>query len=450
MIFIDVLQKSNRNPTIAGEQSLTDLQSIGKKAMIKRSEKRSSRRRLAPLATALTIALTACGPLIAQQAYPCITEEEFPGEVKLIASDGQSYDVFGDGVAVGNGVAMVGAPSGTGSDPGAVYVYERRSGHWPEVQILEPSDGIPGDRFGQSIAITGDLAIIGAIHALNTGPGAAYVFRKTASGWIEEQKLTASDAASADSFGRTVAIAPDMALVGASFHDHNGSNSGAVFIYHYIQGSWIETQEILAPDGAVDDHFGGFLSRSDDRLVVGASGDDNYMGSVYVFEYDGRFWTFTQKLTAPDGVSGDGFGVSVAMSGDKVLVGASQTLSGGTGVAYAFEWNGIAWTWKQKLTSSDAVTGDKFGVCLAMRDDVAVIGAPFDDDSGNGSGAAYFFLFDGAVWHEREKLLASDGAAGHYFGTPLSLSGRAALIGAPLGNGKEPSSGAAYIFDHTE
>jgi hypothetical protein len=403
-------------------------------------------RRLARLLAVPLIVLTSSGLVGAQQAVDKMDAGIFPQQVKLTASDGAKYDVFGDGIAIRGNVAMVGAPAGSGAFPGAVYVYERQAGLWLETQKLEPSDGIDGDRFGQAIAIHGDLAIVGAIHVLNTGPGAAYVYRYDGSAWSEEQKLLAADAAPADRFGTTVSITPEMAIIGASFHDHMGGNSGSVFVFEIDQGTWIETQEVMAPDGAPDDHFGNSICRKNDVLLIGASGDDNHTGAAYYFEFDGSQWQFKQKLTAPDGVVGDGFGVNVTMAEGMALIGASQVLSGGTGVAYVFLKDGAQWQFGQKLVSSDAAYGDKFGLMISMQKKIAVIGAPMKDGLGTDSGAAYLFEFNGSSWVETRQLLATDGSASQYFGSTVAVSRNRAIIGAPLGDGNEVWTGAAYLF----
>jgi len=366
-------------------------------------------------------------------------------QIKLEASDGEVNDVFGDGAAIQGNVAMVGAPSGDMTKPGSVYVFGRQEGQLVEKQKLDPSDGIPGDRFGQSIAIRGDLAVIGSMFATYDNRGAAYIFREDGTEWVEEQKLTASDAAPADNLGRTVTFGEDMAIAGAPFHDHSDENSGSVYVYRFSGGEWIEVQEILAPDGAADDHFGSSLAWGERGLFIGASGDDNYTGSAYFYRFNGMEWVYTQKLIAPDGVAGDGFGVSVTVDDDMALIGSTQVLSSGTGNVNVFQWNGEQWIWRQKLISSDAELGDKFGLALDAQDGIAVIGAPFEGENGSWAGAVYVFRFNGLEWIERLKILAADGSTLDNFGTTVGVSGRVALVGAPLAEGAASFSGVAFI-----
>jgi lysophospholipase L1-like esterase len=317
---------------------------------------------------------------------------------------------------------------------------------------LLASDGVADDRFGTLVALSGVTAVVGAQMSGNpTIPGSAYVFRYDGSGWFEQAKLTASDAAADDRFGYVVAVSGDTAVVGAFRDDDNGTDSGSAYVFRYDGSSWIEEQKLLASDGNIGDSFGSWVAISGDTIVVGAYlGYDggNRPGSAYVFRYDGSSWVEESKLAASDGEADDWFGVSVAVSGDTAVVGASGGDDNGTdsGSAYVFHYDGSSWIEQPKLTASDGAALDGFGLRVAVSGDTAVVGASGDDDNGENSGSAYVFRYDGSSWIEQPKLTASDGAALDGFGTGVAVSGDTAVVGAFFDDDNGTNSGSAYVF----
>lgn len=156
----------------------------------------------------------------------------------------------------------------------------------------------------------------------------------------------------------------------------------------------------------------------------------------------------TQELLASDGASGDSFGFSVSLSGSVAVVGARFDDDGGSnaGAAYVYRYDGSSWVEEQKLTASDGVDGDNFGIAVAVSGDAAVVGAFGDDDTGANSGSAYRYHYDGSSWVEEDKLLASDGGSGDAFGRSTSISGDVSLVGAPGHADNGAGSGAAYVY----
>jgi hypothetical protein len=195
----------------------------------------------------------------------------------------------------------------------------------------------------------------------------------------------------------------------------------------------------VAADGVVGDRFGCSVALSGDFAFVGARDDDAGKGSVYLYIRSGNIWQYLFKLTAPDGVAGDGFGESVALSGDHAFVGAPADDSG-KGAVYWFKRTGNFFSYQAKFTASDGVSGDNFGISVAIAGNYALVGAYADDLKGS----AYWFNYSGTTWVYQSKLLAPDGASGDWFGVNVSLSatGDYALIGAP----KDAPNGSAYVF----
>ena len=282
-----------------------------------------------------------------------------------------------------------------------------------EIRKLLASDAQSGDIFGRSVAVSGDTAIVGADleDAGGSGAGAAYIFQRDQGGagnWGEVKKLTASDAQADDQFGQSVAVSGDTAVVGASLEDAGGSNAGATYVFQRDQGgagNWGEVKKLLASDAQGGDFFGISVAVSGDTLVVGADGGaagGTLGGAAYVFQRDqggADNWGEVKKLLASDAQGGDRFGSSVAVSGDTAIVGAVFENAGGVqaGAAYVFQRNqGGAGNWGEvkKLTASDAELGDRFGESVAVSGGTTVVGARFEDAGGGAAGAAYVFEAD--------------------------------------------------------
>ena len=164
-----------------------------------------------------------------------------------------------------------------------------------------------------------------------------------------------------------------------------------------VAQSWTQVTKRIASDGDVQDWFGWSVSLDGDRAIVGAPADFAnglfYSGAAYAFAWDGGAWTEVAKLTASDGTYNDYFGWSVSLDGDRALVGAyldNEGSAADVGSAYVYEWDGSAWV-ETKLTASDGETGDEFGYSVSLAGDRALVGAWRDDDNGQDSGSAYFF-----------------------------------------------------------
>ncbi|MBX3290498.1 MAG: VCBS repeat-containing protein [Acidobacteria bacterium] len=376
----------------------------------------------------------------------------------LTPLDGAAGHQFGQSVAISGDTVIIGAifSDGNATTSGAAYVFTRSGGVWTQQQKLAASDGLGGDQFGASVAISGDTVIVGATFGDGnvTDSGAAYIFTRSGGVWTEQQKLTASDGAGADWFGTTVSINNDTAITGAPFDDDAGNNSGSAYVFTRTGTNWTEQQKLTAPDGGVNAQFGRSVSVSGDTAIAGSPGDNSARGSAYVFTRTGTNWTQQQKLTALDGEGGDIFGWSVAISGDTAIVGArlDNTPTSRAGSAYVFLRTGTNWTEQQKLTASDGEGGDELGVSVSISGDTAIAGAYFDDSllGSQDAGSAYVFTRSGTNWTEQQKLSADDSAEHDYFGNSVSVSGDTAIIGAARhDNVNGINAGSAYVFIKT-
>ncbi len=381
--------------------------------------------------------------------------------VELLPIGAAAYDYFGSSISLSGNRALVGAPNADdiGPDSGSAHLFERQpSGTWIPMAKLRPSDGAAYDYFGL-VSLSGDRALIGAVQDDDRGidSGSAYVFERGSSGvWIQAAKLLAIDGAAFDYLGYPTSLSGDRALVGAIGDDDLGPDTGAAYVFErQSNGVWIQAAKLLASDGGGYDYFASSVSLVGDRALVGAIGDDDLgpdTGAAYVFERQSNgMWTQTAKLLASDGGGLDNFGLSVSLSGDQALVGApyDDDLGPDTGAAYVFErQSGGSWIETKKLLASDGGGLDNFGLSVSLSGSQALVGSPLDDDSGIDAGAVYLFEQPpGGAWVEIAKLLATgEGAPSDWLGYSVSLSGNQALAGAVFDDDTGLDAGAAYVF----
>jgi hypothetical protein len=401
--------------------------------------------------------------------YP-LKVDPFIQKAKLTATDGAADDVLGYSVAVSGDTVVAGAYGakvGSNSEQGAVYVFTKPAGGWAnETQAakLTASDGVANDHLGFSVAVSGDTVVAGR-DTNNNAQGEVYVFTKPAGGWANETetaKLTASDGASnGDRFGFSVAVSGDTVVAGAfSFNNIRGS----VYLFTKPAGGWAnetETAKLAASDGAAFDELGQSVALSADGGTVIASASNatigtfqTNQGAVYVFTKPAGGWaneTEAAKLTASDGASNDNLGQSVAVSsaGDTVVAGTWHA-SSFQGAAYVFIEPATGWaneTQAAKLTPSDGTSNDQLGRSVAVSGDTIFAGAV---GANSYQGAVYVFTKPASGWAdetEAAKLTASDGAASDSLGQSVAVSGETVVTGAPGAKiGSNAFQGAAYVF----
>ena len=392
---------------------------------------------------------------------------------KLSANDAAAFDYSGLSVAISGDTAIVGAEGNddNGTRSGSAYIYTRQpDGGWIQTEKLIASDAAEGDRFGHSVAINGDYAIVGAYqndYGDDTDSGSAYIFNKLNDGsWTQQKKLSASDGATGDNFGYSVGIDGNYAIVGAPYDDDNGIDSGSAYIFtlntsekvignwFYISTSLEESSKLTASNAAVGDSFGLSVGISGDHAIVGAyANDDNGTdsGSAYIYTRKiNGIWMQNNILTASDATAGDYFGVSTAIDGNYAIIGAMGDSNSGSfsGSAYIYRQQ-IDGSWIQNsiITAHDAAEGDYFGSSVSISDDYAVVGAWGNDDNGTTSGAAYVYTrqIDNS-WTQSSKLIANDARTYDYFGVSVSVSDDHTIVGAYLTDESGTDSGSAYSF----
>jgi hypothetical protein len=446
---------------------------------------------------------TRSGTTWSQQAY-------------LKASNTGAGDNFGNSVAVSGDTVVVGAsqedssttgvnstPNESASGSGAAYVFTRSGTTWSQQAYLKASNTGAGDWFGWSVAVSGGTVVVGAYQedssttGVNSTPnnsaassGAAYIFIRSGTTWSQQAYLKASDTLSAVEFGTSVAVSGNTVVVGAP--------GWATYVFTRSATTWSQ-QAYLRPSISGGGEFGFSVAVSGDTMVVGDPREDSsttgvnstpnvnarFSGAAYVFIRSGTTWSQQAYLKASNTGVEDFFGLSVAVSGTTVVVGARHEDSSTTGVnstpnesasssgaAYVFTRSVTTWSQQAYLKASNtpSKTGvdDYFGYSVAVSGDTVVVGAPREDSSTTGvnstpnesgfrSGAAYVFTRSGTTWSQQAYLKASNTGANDEFGYSVAVSGDTVVVGATgeassttgvnsLPNESASSSGAAYVF----
>jgi len=373
-------------------------------------------------------------------------------EEEVYSSAGASGDEFGKAAALCGDTALIGAAMADGastSDSGAAMFFERDGNGWSELAAFEPPDPEDGNHFGVSVAISGTVAVVGAHRDNDNGSesGSAYVYEKIGASWIYRQKLTASDGTSQDFFGEAVATNGDTIFVSCTGDDDGASGAGSVYLFEKSGDAWQESGKLVASDPAMSDSFGSAVAVSGDILIVGTPLDDSPdqdAGSVYIFDRFGGSWSQSAKLVASDAASFDRFGNSVGICGGRAIVGApyEDQVGADSGSAYIFELSRGVWTETDKIWASDGAGSDSFGAAVALWEDVAVAGAPFNDSIGS----VYCFLKQGGSWKETRKIRAWEADAGDDFGQGAALCGDTILAGSSSGDGGNAGTGTAFLY----
>ncbi|MFC1573170.1 FlgD immunoglobulin-like domain containing protein [Candidatus Eisenbacteria bacterium] len=337
--------------------------------------------------------------------------DDWNEEAKFEPPGGTDQDWFGYSVAILGDIAIVAAKydDDVALDAGAVYVfgYNAGTGDWTQAQKLFASDGTSDDLFGQSVAIDDGLLIVGASYADGNESecGAAHVFRydPVEEEWSQEAKLIATDGEYAEVFGVSVDIEDNLAVIGTPLDDNLGDGAGSAYVFRYNPGAetWTQEAKLLAGDGAADDYFGYDVALSGDAVVVGApdhAESGTQTGAAYVFRYDPGVpeWSQEAKLLAADGYEYDVFGRAVDISENLILVGADghshECLNCGAAYLYGYDSTSSDWSEITELQASTSVTDDSFGWAVGLDGKRAVVTALHADRiPGGDSGAAYAY-----------------------------------------------------------
>jgi FG-GAP repeat len=304
---------------------------------------------------------------------------------------------FGSAVALSGDRMLVGAPGDDtqGAEAGAAYVFELQAGTWQQVAKLLSPNGGPHKRFGASVDIDGDTAVVASTgFSMPSGySDVAHVFRRSNLAWVYDGELTPSDPAPDQLFGFSVSASDNTVAVGALYHAAAGaSGSGSTYVYRRISGSWALEQALTAAWPQANAQFGVAVALEGSTLLVGANGESTTFGAVHAFERLGSAWTEVQVFSATDPVPQGSFGFMLALEGDRALIGAPGNGTGPEGGrVYAFTRSAGSWSQSANLLplGQPFPSNDAFGNALAL--DAASMLA---SDGGQG-GPAHVYTFTG-------------------------------------------------------
>jgi len=261
----------------------------------------------------------------------------------------------------------------------------------------------------------------------------------------EDRKIFTEDGSGNDQIGNAVAIADGVIGMGASGEDERGSNSGAAYIFDAATGT--QLLKLFADDATTGDNLGQSIAMDSGVLVAGAPGDDDNgsrSGSVYLF--DVATGVQLRKLLPDDGAANDKFGISVAISNNLVAVGASLDDDNGSNSGSAYLFNATTGEQLFKFLPDDGDASDAFGASIAISEGIVAIGAPLDDDASQGSTGGSVYLFDAITGNQFAKIIGGDGVTGDQFGSSVAIADGIVAVGSPAHDDNGVNSGSVYLF----
>lgn len=311
------------------------------------------------------------------------------------------------------------------------------------------------NNFGQTVAMAGDILVIGA-PGENLSRGAVYIFRRDGPAWSFIQRLEGVTAAS--TFGVAVATDGDLIAVGAP---EAGSGAGAVYIYSQGSGStWTRFQGLIPSGLVMGDHFGASVALEGRKLAVGATGAD----TVYSYSLDGT-WNLAETIVPPDGIPADAdFGSALVMRDDTLIVAADREdgMSSRSGAVFVYRRGAMNWIDPTHLKAFGPQRSDRFGSSIAFDGDLLAVGAVGEDSSTSGvgtvddegagrsnSGAVYTFRRDAeGTWTTENYIKAESPMTDAEFGASVAMWGNLLFVGEPDGNGGVMNSGSVSLYVH--
>ncbi|MCH2162867.1 MAG: FG-GAP repeat protein, partial [Phycisphaerales bacterium] len=401
-------------------------------------------------ALALSVVFASTSPLMAQ----CL-------EDAVGLPENSEPAIFGTAVVLQGDLVVVGAPLQAGLADwaaGRVHVFRLTDDGFVSESELVADDGAVGDLLGVSVATDGSRIIAGAFmdDAAFINDGSAYVYRldtRNKKQWVQEAKLVASAPQPQATFGRTVAIDGDLAVVGAPLDGTVGSASGRVHIFERDgSGAWFETAQLTSPGQQPGDRFGLALDLDGDQLAVGASWAGSERGEVHIYERSaGGAWNHVAEVLNPSGVAGDQFGFDVALDGDRLLVGEyhADGLLTDSGAVHFFSRTAGVWTLEESFSGDALGASAEFGVSVDLQGDVAVAGSQLGTVPGGtpSTGTVEVYGRVGGQWSSRAILAPEDTNAEAEFGWQLSIDGNRGVIGSPYASSPVDDTGMVYLVD---
>ena len=383
----------------------------------------------------------------------------------LRASNAGRNDYFGSSVAVEGDTVVIGSPGaegpmGTPINTGAAYVFTRDGTGWREETIIRTSEPWSGDSFGIAVDISGNTIIVGAHTKGINGfvqAGAAFIFEREGDVWIEKALLRADDPRNEDYFGWSVAIFGDIAVVGISRDDgplKNSVNIGGAYIYARENGTWVKQTILRASNAEAGDEFGWSVAINGTTILVGAIYEDGInntlgaSGAAYVFVWNGMDWSEQAILRSSNPGTTDQFGYSVAIDENTAVVGMNYNVN--PDKVSVFVRDNSNWSEQAILSRSVTSSSNRFGQSISISGNRVVVSSASDHTIASYAGAIYIYVREGTTWTQQSILYSSNLEPNDSFGWSTALSDDLLVVGARWEDGPEntiQNTGAAYLFE---
>ena len=328
-----------------------------------------------------------------------------------------------------------------------------------QIAKIVADDGEQNDKFGTSVSVSGEYILVGAEYENTNGivsAGSAYLFKKDGNGRVSQlAKIKASDPEAQDNFGHSVAIDGSLIVIGSPNEDSAGENAGSSYIYSISADERVtQIAKLVASNATPNANYGISVAISQNKIVVGAdkqSVNANNSGSAYFYLVNGLSVTLKSIMTQNISGLNDNFGGSVAIDGDYIVVGAygEDSLANDSGSVYVFKIDANTNSnFLQKLTAQSATNSDNFGISVDMSGEYLIVGAYQEDSVAQNAGSAYLFKRDvNDTFTLEQKIEASDATEGDNFGNSVSIYGKYIAIGAYKKSATLQNSGSVYVFE---
>jgi FG-GAP repeat len=347
--------------------------------------------------------------------------------------------LFGESVAISGNLAIVGA-AGDESDRGAAYLFDTSTGD--RLHTFVNPFASKGDEFGSAVAMSGNNILVGSPFGDEgaDNSGVAYLFDTTGN---LLQTFAPPSGSEGSEFGSTVSLFGNTVLIGSPYSDEGAANGGAAYLFDTLTGNLLHT--FLNPTPEAADLFGSTVSISGNNVLIGSFLDDegaNNSGAAYLF--DATTGNLLHSFLNPTVAASDLFGSAVAVDGNNVLISARADDEGeaNSGVAYLFD--AMTGNLLHTLVNPTPGAGDVFGVSVALSGDNILIGSSADDEGGSNSGAVH--LFDAATGNWMQTVVNPTPGVGDLFGNAVAIDGNSAIVGAFGDDDGGANTGAAHVF----
>lgn len=372
-----------------------------------------------------------------------VASEAWDFRQKINSGIFQSRDAFSSSIALTTHRMLLGCVAcnvGPNQAQGRVHSYSFADNAWRPEATISTGKGAKDAAFGSSLALDRDRLLVGAVGGaaqMSEPIEGAYLFSRTGGSWALEAILSAEETSFGDLFGTSLALAGDLAIVGApTARDDRGILTGAVYVFERLENQWINTAKLTPPDGSPGDYFGTAIALDGSYMAVGSpdhSNEASNEGAVYIFRFEDSQFLLDAKLAASGPYGIREFGSAIDLQGDRMIVGAPWSSPRGRpsqGSAFVFERIDGTWNLISDLSLKLGEREDLFGTSVALGPDFALVSAIGRDVDGIvDQGVLYAFTLGKSGWSLNHVISAVDPRASDFFGSSMSLAAGNLAVG---------------------